>query len=79
MLTGWRKQRAQAEHAALAPKKRGPKADPAVAQKHRDAHLTRENVRLRRQLEHAHAIIEVQKKLCTLLGLPSAEDLEGKG
>jgi transposase-like protein len=76
MLTGWRKQRAVAEQAALAPKRRGPKVDPAVAQKHRDGQQTREIVRLRRQLQHAHAIIDVQKKLCALLGLPTAEDLD---
>jgi transposase-like protein len=78
MLTGWRKQRAVAERTALAPKRRGPKVDPAVAQKHRDGQLTRENVRLRRQLQHAHAIIDVQKKLCVLLGLPTVEDLDEK-
>jgi hypothetical protein len=37
------------------------------------AHLTQENDRLRRQLAQAHAIIEVQKKLCALLGLPADE------
>ena len=58
--------------------RRGPKADPAVAQRNRDAQLTREIVRLRRQLERANAIIDVQKKLCTLLGLPTAEEQEGK-
>ena len=33
--------------------RRGPKANPAVAQRNRDAQLTREIVRLRRQLERA--------------------------
>ena len=74
MLSGWRKH----DRAALATPRRGPKADPAVAQRNRDAQLTREIVRLRRQLERANAIIDVQKKLCTLLGLPTAEEQEGK-
>ena len=76
MLTGWRKQRQKAEQAALAPQRRGPKANPAIAQRRHDEQLTRDNARLRRQLEHANAIIDVQKKLCTLLGLPTAEQPE---
>ena len=38
------------------------------------AALEARNVRLERELEQAHLIIEVQKKLCMLLGLPTAED-----
>jgi len=72
-LATWRQQRAAAERAALAPQKRGRKADPAQAEDRRVVHLTRENDRLRRQLAQAHTIIEVQKKLCTLLGLPADE------
>ena len=77
-LTTWRKQRRAAEHVALAPQKRGRKADPAIAEARRVAELTRENERLRRKLAQAHTIIDVQKKLCTLLGLPTAEDPEEK-
>ena len=72
MLSGWRKH----DRAALNVPPRGPKANPAVAQRHRDEQLTREIVRLRRQLERANAIIDVQKKLCALLGLPTAEEQE---
>jgi len=74
MLSGWRNH----DRAALVVPKRGPKASPAVAQRNRDAQLTREIDRLRRQLERANAIIDVQKKLCTLLGLPTAEEQERK-
>jgi transposase-like protein len=70
-LNTWRKQRAAAERAALEPKQRGRKADPAQAEDRRVARLTQENDRLRRQLAQAHAIIDVQKKLCALLGLPT--------
>jgi len=72
MLSGWRKH----DRAALVTPRRGPKANPAVAQRNRDAQLTREIVRLRRQLEQANLIIDAQKKLCTLLGLPTAEEQE---
>ena len=74
MISGWRKH----DRAALIVPKRGPKANPAVAQRKRDEQLRRENVRLRRELDRAKAIIEVQKNLCTLLGLPTAEEQEGK-
>jgi len=77
MLTGWRKQLARADQAALAVR-RGPKVNPATAQKRRDEQLNREIARLNRQLARANAIIDVQKKLCTLLGLPTAEEQELK-
>jgi transposase len=73
-LATWRKRREAIEHAALTPHKRGPKADPAIAETRRVLELTRDNERLRRKLAQAHTIIDVQKKLCTLLGLPTAED-----
>jgi len=73
-LATWRKRREATEHAALAPQKRGPKADPAIAESRRVTELTKDNERLRRKLAQAHTIIDVQKKLCTLLGLPTAED-----
>jgi transposase len=76
-LATWRKQRVATERAALEPKKRGRKADPAIAEARREEALTRENKRLRHQLAQAHTIIDVQKKLCTLLGLPTAESPDG--
>lgn len=77
-LTTWRKQRTAAELAALAPQKRGRKADPTLAEARRLDQLTRENDRLRRQLAQAHTIIDVQKKVCTLLGLLADETPDGK-
>ena len=77
-LATWRKQRVAIEHAALAPQKRGRKADPAIAEARRVAELTREIEGLRRKLAQAHTIIDVQKKLCTLLGLPTAEEPDEK-
>jgi transposase len=72
-LTTWRRQRAADERAALAPHKRGRKADPAQTEDHRVLQLTQENDRLRRKLAQANAIIDVQKKLCVLLGLSTDE------
>ena len=72
MLSTWRRQRENAERNALEPNKRGPKSDPARAEARALAHLTQDNDRLRRKLAQAQTIIEVQRKLCTLFGLPSA-------
>lgn len=70
-LSTWRRQRAQAERAALAPQKRGPKPDVHAQQIQQ---LNRDNTRLRQKLERAELIIEAQKKLCVALGLPTADD-----
>jgi transposase-like protein len=72
-LTTWRRQRAADERAALEPRQRGRKADPARSEDRRVGRLTQENDRLRRQLAQAHAIIDVQNKLCALLGQPTDE------
>jgi len=71
MLSSWRKQLGAADRVALAPKRRGPKPDPAARQIEQ---LNRENARLRRKLEHAELIIDAQKKLCAVLGLPTSDD-----
>ena len=73
-LSDWRKHHAAAGPAGLDSRKRGRQADPAIAEGHRTAKLTRENDRLRRQLTQAHLIIEVQKKVSSLLALQTADD-----
>jgi len=73
-LTHWRKEVEEAEQAALAPKPRGPKPDLAKAESRRNEALEREVARLQRKLERAEQIIEAQKKLCELLGLPTEEE-----
>lgn len=77
LLSTWRKQRTAQQRAALEPQTRGRKADPAIAEARRMDELTRENGRLRHKLAQAHTIIDVQKKLCTLLGLPTDDTPEG--
>ena len=72
-LATWRKQRASLDGVGLN-RKRGRKADPALAEAHRTAKLTRENEKLRRQLTQARLIIDVQKKVSTLLALQIAEE-----
>ena len=76
-LAAWRKKRVATGRAGLDSQKRGRKADPAIADARREEVLVRENKRLRHQLAQAHTIIDVQKKLCTLLGLPTADAPDG--
>jgi transposase-like protein len=66
-LTRWRRQRARGE---LSGKPRGPEPQTAAAQELDK--LRRENARLRTRLEQAETIIEVQKKLSTMLGLETS-------
>jgi transposase-like protein len=62
-LTEWRRQRDAGAFEALKPLRRGPK--PVVAQPADTdlGQLRRENARLRQRLEHAEAIIGIQKKV----------------
>jgi transposase-like protein len=66
-LVHWRRQRAEGALKALSPKKRGPKPDPLADE---NAALRRRVERLEAELKRAETIIEVQKKLSELLGLP---------
>ena len=66
-LSTWRKQRVAGE---LVDKKRGRKGEPAAAEVKR---LKRENEWLRRELEKAQLVIEVQKKLSQVLGLSETQ------
>ena len=68
-LAEWRRARDQGLLDALAPKRRGPKADPDAALKKRNAQLEREVVRLSKRLETAETILEVQGNVSRLLGL----------
>ena len=77
LLSTWRAQRAAAQRLALEPQKRGPKVKPMLAQAQGMAKLTRENDRLRRQLAQAHTIIDVQKKVSSLLELLTEEKPQG--
>jgi transposase-like protein len=69
-LTTWRKQRDQGLLEVLSPKKRGrkPLARNPLAQE--VARLQRDNERLNKKLKKAEIIIDVQKKISQILGIP---------
>jgi hypothetical protein len=76
-LTVWRRERESGALAALGTR-RGRKAKLSAEQRH-IAELQSRCAKLERELEQARTIIDVQKKLCTLLGLPKATADESTG
>jgi transposase-like protein len=73
-LTAWRRQRAEGALQALG-KKRGRKAKPRDKEKEQ---LIKENAKLRRKLEQAEKIIEIQKKVSALLAQSESNDDSGE-
>lgn len=74
LLSEWRRQRDRVAKVALKAIRRGPKprvVDPRIHQ------LEREKARLERRLAQAEAIIDIQKKVSEILGIPLAKiDIE---
>lgn len=69
-LVTWRRQRETGALAALQPKRRGPKSKRPSAEAQRVTQLEREVEQLRRRLKQAETIIEFQKKVHEILGIP---------
>ena len=72
-LTHWRREQASGAFTPT-PRKRGPKAAQTPEEKELER-LKRENAALRKELEKAQLIIDVQKKIARLLG-PSEPETE---
>src|SRR6266545_7473090 len=73
-LSAWRAARRNGELAGLTPRPRGPKPKPVDPRDRKIAELERETRRLQARLERAEGLIEVQKKVSQLLGIPLASD-----
>ena len=71
-LSDWRRQRDAGAFNALVPARRGPKAAEPNALTGKMAQLQRDNSRLTQRLMRAEAIIDIQKKVAALLGIPLA-------
>jgi|WetSurMetagenome_2_1015567.scaffolds.fasta_scaffold395260_2 transposase len=69
-LSTWRQQRDAGMLAGLTPKRRGRKANPDAPLIAENERLKRETQRLSAKLRQAETIIEVQKKLSEILGIP---------
>ena len=70
----WRRQRDAGAYAAMVPAKRGPKAAEANPMAAALALSHQNNARLTRHLARAEAIVDIQKKVASLLGLPMGEN-----
>jgi transposase-like protein len=71
-IDSWQKQRALGTLSGLQPKKRGPRTkaiDPDYVRK-----LEQENERLRKKLQQAEGIIDIQKKMAEILGTDKNEN-----
>jgi transposase len=71
-LSEWRRQRDAGAFSALAPGKRGPKTVEPNPLSAEVAALQRNNARLTQRLARAEAVIDIQKKVAALLGIPLA-------
>jgi transposase-like protein len=71
-LTEWRRLRDAGALGALVPGKRGPKTAEPNPLSAEMARLQRENARLTQRLTRAEAVIDLQKKVAELLGIPLA-------
>ena len=77
LLATWRRERDAGVLQALSPQKRGPKSkhDPFAEE---NQQLRRETQRLTEELRKAEIVIDIQKKVATLLGRPIRSDPEEK-
>ena len=69
-ISAWRKQRETGELRALSPKKRGRRSKQVNPLAKENVQLRRQNERLRKKLKQAETIIEFQKKVSEVLGIP---------
>src|SRR3990172_9300678 len=76
LVSKWREQRERGSLTGLSGHRRGPKVDANAAEL---ARLQRENKRLQEQLERAELIIDVQKKVARLLGVPATDSNPSTG
>ena len=74
-LTVWRAARASGERAGLEAKRRGTKPRVRTGQSERGAELEHEVTRWKRRAERAELLVELQKKVASILGI----ELDEKG
>jgi transposase-like protein len=78
-LTTWRRQREIGLLSALSPKRRGRKASARNPLQPEVDRLRKETDRLQKRLKQAELIIEIQKKISQMLGIPLETSEKGEG
>ena len=76
-LTTWRRQRTEGVLLALTPQKRGRKESVRHPLQAENETLRKENARLSTRLKQAELIVDVQKKVSQILGIPLETPEEG--
>lgn len=76
-LVVWRRQRTEGTLDGLKPRKRGRKPQPINPLAKKVAELERKNKRLEKRLKQAEIIIDVQKKVSQILGVPLSDEPTG--
>jgi len=69
-LSTWRRQRDTGILSGLKPKQRGRKANPIQPLQNEVNQLRKENTQLQKRLKKAELIIDIQKKISQMLGIP---------
>ena len=77
-LNTWQRQRDLGVLSALSPKKRGRKENVRNPLQTENEKLQKENVRLTKRLKQAELIIDFQKKVAQMLGIPLSTPEEGE-
>jgi len=77
-LTTWRRQRDAGIFSGLKPKQRGRKVNPVHPLQAENEQLRKENNRLQRRLKKAELIIDIQKKISQMLGIPLETSEKGE-
>lgn len=77
LLSHWRRQREEASLSSLKPKKRGRQRKQSDEARQELKRLQRENRRLTERLRQAETIIDVQKKVCEMLGIATPPNETG--
>jgi len=72
----WRRQREEGTIQGLTPRKRGRRTQPKNPLSKKVEELERENARLKQRLKQAETIIDVQKKVSQILGIPLNDENE---
>lgn len=75
-LAAWRAARRRGEIAGLSPKRRGPQPKPPDPRDKKITQLECEVKRFRARAERAEALVDLQKKVSELLGIPLPEPTE---
>ncbi|PKN06275.1 MAG: hypothetical protein CVU72_05310 [Deltaproteobacteria bacterium HGW-Deltaproteobacteria-7] len=69
-VANWRKQRNEGNLASLKPQKRGPKSCKNPSEQKRIKELELENRMLQKKLDRANLLLDIQKKISQLTGIP---------